>query len=134
MSCNAYHGNMWNVLSTEEYLIWFSKLMEFEKEKINFKVHLLEEFGPNLSRPHADTLKGSKVKNLKELRIKTDEHVFRVAYYFDIKRNGILLIGGDKKGKDEKLFYENLIKDAIKLIELCKDYTWEEEKQRWRKN
>jgi len=102
MYYNAYDENMWNVLTTEEYLTWFSNLSECDKEEINFKVHLLEEFGPNLSRPHADTLKGSKIKNLKELRIKTDEHVFRVAYFFDKKRNGILLTGGDKRGKDQK--------------------------------
>ena len=109
-------------------------LSECDKEEINFKVHLLEEFGPNLSRPHADTLKGSKIKNLKELRVKTDEHVFRVAYYFDKKRNGILLTGGDKKGKDQKLFYKNLLREAMELIELYKDHNWQEEKKRWQKN
>jgi hypothetical protein len=116
---------MWNVLATEEYLTWFSKLSEYDKEEINFKVHLLEEFGPNLTRPHADTLKGSKISNLKELRIKTYEHVFRIAYYFDKKRNGILLIGGDKKGQDQKLFYKNLLKEAMELIERYKDYNWQ---------
>jgi len=34
-------------------------------------VLLLEEFGPQLGRPHADTLKGSRIKNLKELRART---------------------------------------------------------------
>ena len=119
---------MWNVYATDEYLIWFSTLEEYDKEEINFKVRLLEAFGPNLGRPHADTLKGSKIKNLKELRINTDKHTFRIAYYFGIKRNGILLTGGDKKGKDQKLFYKKLIKEATELIELYKDYNWEEEK------
>ena len=115
---------MWDVYSTDEYLEWFSKLLDFDKEEINYKVHLLEELGPNLGRPHADTLKGAKTKNLKELRIKTNEHIFRIAYYFDINRNGILLTGGDKKGKDEKLFYKDLIKEAEELIVLYKDYNW----------
>ena len=119
---------MWNVQATEEYLIWFKDLSESGKEEINYKVHLLEKYGPNLSRPHSDTLKGSKIKNLKELRAKTNEHVLRVAYYFNKRRNGILLTGGDKKGKNEKMFYKNLIKEAIKLIELYEDYNWEEEK------
>ena len=47
---------MWEVYSTEEYLTWFSNLSEYDKEEINYKVHILEEFGPNLGRPHADTL------------------------------------------------------------------------------
>jgi len=122
MSSRAYYVDMWNVFSTDEYLAWFLELAEFDKEEINYKVHLLEEFGPNLGRPHADTLKGAKVKNLKELRVKTDEHLFRIAFYFDVKRNGILLTGGDKKGKDEKLFYKELMKKAIELIELYKDH------------
>ena len=124
MSCNAYKEDMWGVYSTEEYLTWFLNLSKYDKEEINYKVHLLEEFGPNLGRPHADSLKGTKVKNLKELRIMTKEHLFRIAYYFDTKRNGILLTGGDKKGKDEKLFYKDLIKEALELIELYKDYKW----------
>ena len=134
MPCSAYNINMWDVLATDEYLTWFSKLSEYDKEEINFKIHLLEKFGPNLSRPHADTLKGSKVRNLKELRAKTDEHVFRIAYHFDKKRNAILLTGGDKKGKDEKLFYRDLIKEAIDLIELYKNYDWQEESKRWQRN
>ena len=110
--------------STEEYLTWFSALSEYDKEEINYSVHLLEEFGPNLGRPYVDTLKGAKIKNLKELRIKTNEHLFGVAFYFDEKRNGILLTGGDKKGKDEKLFYKDLIREALELIELYKDHNW----------
>ena len=33
-----------------------------------------------------------------------------------------------ESGKDEKLFYKNLVKEAIELIELYKDYNWEEER------
>ncbi|MCL2042677.1 MAG: type II toxin-antitoxin system RelE/ParE family toxin [Treponema sp.] len=113
---------MWDVYSTEEYLIWFSNLSDFDKEEINYKVRLLEEFGPNLGRPHADTLKGSSVNNLKELRIKTNDHLFRIAFYFDVNRNGLLLTGGDKKCKDEKLFYKDLITHAEELIKLYKNY------------
>ena len=68
------------------------------------------------------------------MRIKTNEHVFRIAYYFDTKRNGILIIGGDKKGKDEKLFYKNLLKEAMEIIELYKDYNWRKENKIWQKN
>ena len=76
------------------------------------KVELLKEYGPHLPRPHADTLKGSKLNKLKELRAQTESHVFRVAFLFDEERKAILLIGGDKKGKNEQRFYRNLIKQA----------------------
>ena len=125
---------MWDVFATDQYFDWFSDLSIFDKVEINFKARLLEEFGPNLGRPHADTLSGTKVKNLKELRIRTDEHIFRIAYYFDKKRNGILLTGGDKKGKNEKLFYKNLIKEAEEIIEIYKDYNWKMEDKKWRKD
>ena len=42
----------------------------------------------------------------------TKNHVFRVAFIFYEERKAVLLIGGDKKGKDEKRFYRNLIKQA----------------------
>jgi hypothetical protein len=115
---------MWEVYVTDEYLTWFFQLSEYDKEIILTKVHLLVEFGPELSRPYADTLHGSKASNIKELRAKTNEHVYRIADYFNTKRQGILLTGGDKKGKDEKLFYKDLIKKADGLIDKYKDYEW----------
>jgi hypothetical protein len=115
---------MWNVYSTDEYIEWFSHLDDNAKEEILAKVYLLEEFGPELSRPHADTLDNARFSNLKELRAKTDKLLLRVAYYFNPTRNGILLIGGNKKGKNEKMFYKNLIRKAEELIEKYKDRQW----------
>jgi hypothetical protein len=106
-------------------LEWFSRLSEHDKEVVLIKIHLLVEFGPGLSRPHADILHGSKMNNMKELRARTNEHIYRIAYYFNARRQGILLIGGNKKGKDEKLFYMDLIKKAESLAEKYRDYEWE---------
>jgi len=107
---------MWSVNATKEYLEWFAEQDEESKEKLLTGVVLLEEFGPLLSRPYADTLKGSRLSNLKELRTKTSNHVLRVAYIFDEDRQALLLIGGDKKGKNEKGFYKSLIADAEHLV------------------
>jgi hypothetical protein len=115
---------MWEIYATDEYLEWFSQLSGYDKEVILTKVHLLVEFGPELSRPHADTLHGSKMSNMKELRAKTIERIYRIAYYFNNRRQGILLIGGNKKGRDEKLFYRDLIKNAEILVEKYKNYEW----------
>jgi hypothetical protein len=108
---------MWAVAATNEYLKWFRSQAPEAQEALLSKVLILEEFGPQLGRPHADTLKGSKIKNLKELRARTSAHVLRVLYYFDEERQALLLIGGDKKGKNEKDFYEKLIQSAEMLIE-----------------
>ena len=39
---------------------------------------LLREYGPRLRRPHADTLKGSRHANMKELRFQAADGVWRV--------------------------------------------------------
>ena len=78
---------------------------------------MLSEFGPHLGRPYVDTIHGSKYKNLKELRIKHRNTVFRILFCFDKSRNGWLLIGGNKKGKNEKPFYDYIINMAEKIIE-----------------
>jgi len=57
------------------------------------------------------------LSNLKELRTQTENHIYRVAFIFDEERKAVLLIGGDKKGKNEKRFYRNLIKQAEKIYE-----------------
>jgi hypothetical protein len=108
---------VWEVETTEEYDAWFMEQDEDEQASIRMKVELLTEYGPHLPRPYADTLKGSKLNNLKELRTQTTDHVFRVAFLFDEERKAVLLIGGDKKGKNEKRFYQNLIKQAEKIYQ-----------------
>jgi hypothetical protein len=72
----------------------------------------LEEFGPSLKRPHADTLKGSNHSNMKEIRFQAADGVWRVAFAFDPERSAILLVAGDKSGGGEKRFYRQLIEIA----------------------
>ena len=92
---------------------------------INAKVLVLSEFGPNLGRPYVDTIKGSKFANLKELRIKYKNTLFRILFCFDKMRNCWLLIGGNKKGKNEEQFYRRLIKQAEDIIDKYPEITEE---------
>jgi hypothetical protein len=108
---------VWLINYTNEYEQWFSEQNEDDKVAVVTKVRLLSEFGPQLGRPYADTLQGSKYANLKELRISHGNAVFRIAFCFDIKRKCWLLLGADKKGKNEDDFYHNLIRQAERLIE-----------------
>ena len=78
---------------------------------------VLERFGPQLSRPRSDTLKGSKHKNMKELRLAVGRQAWRVAYAFDPRRKAILLVGGNKQGVNEKQFYKDLIATADKRFD-----------------
>ena len=74
----------------------------------------LEELGPQLSRPYADTLNGSKHANMKELRFKADNGIWRAAFAFDPQRNAIILVAADKSGINERRFYKQLIAKADK--------------------
>ena len=50
---------------------------------------LLQDYGPQLGRPHADTLKGSKHANMKELRFEAADGEWRAAFAFDPERRAI---------------------------------------------
>lgn len=73
---------------------------------------LLAQFGPQLGRPRVDTLKGSTHANMKELRFDAGGGVWRVAFAFDIKRQAILLVAGDKCGVAQRRFNKRLIVKA----------------------
>jgi hypothetical protein len=51
--------------------------------------------GPTLGRPHVDTIHGSRVAKLKELRI---DRGTRALFAFDSGRRPVMLVGGDKRG------------------------------------
>ncbi|MCG8620769.1 MAG: type II toxin-antitoxin system RelE/ParE family toxin, partial [Proteobacteria bacterium] len=63
-------------------------------EEIKSAYRTLKIKGPLHKRPHADTLRAGKVKNLKELRFTVDGVAWRVAYFFNQDRQGILLCAG----------------------------------------
>lgn len=75
-------------------------------------VLLLKQFGPTLGRPAVDTLKGSAISNLKELRFDADGGVWRVAFAFDGNHIGVLLAAGDKRGVKQQRFYKVLTATA----------------------
>ncbi len=70
-------------------------------------LELLKEYGYNLNRPYADTIKGSKLTNLKELRIQSNGKPLRAFFVFDPLRQAVVLCGGDKTG--DKRFYKKMI-------------------------
>jgi hypothetical protein len=104
----------WSVEFHEDFSPEFAQLSEAVQDEILALAILLREYGPRLSRPHADTLSGSKFTNMKELRFSVDNGAWRVAFAFDVKRMAILLCAGDKSGISQKVFYKALIKKADK--------------------
>ena len=102
----------WTVLYHDAFVPEFEALSDAVQDELLALVELLMVHGPKLGRPHADTLSGSRHANMKELRFKADDGVWRVAFAFDPKRRAIVLVAGDKGGVAQKRFYKTLITKA----------------------
>ncbi|MFN9927455.1 MAG: type II toxin-antitoxin system RelE/ParE family toxin [Phenylobacterium sp.] len=102
----------WRVQFHAEFACEADELSETVRVELIALIRLLEHLGPSLGRPAADTLSGSKHANMKELRLRADGGVWRIAFAFDPKRSAILLVGGDKSGVASGRFYKGLIKRA----------------------
>jgi hypothetical protein len=102
----------WIVEFHQDFETEFDALPEDVQNKLLARANMLEAFGSELGRPHVDTLNGSRHSNMKELRFKAADGVWRVAFAFDPRRNAILLVAGDKSGGSQTRFYKQLIKTA----------------------
>lgn len=104
----------WNIESTTSFETWFEAQDEDVRVAILAHLTALAAEGPQLGRPYCDTLKGSTVANLKELRVQVDGDPYRVLFAFDIDRAAVLLVGGNKAG--DKRWYDTNIPIAEKLF------------------
>lgn len=107
----------WQVLFHDIFENEFKCFTEEVQNELLAQATKIQEFGPVLGRPSVDTLNGSKYSNMKELRFTTSEGVWRVAFAFDPERQAILLVAGDKKGKNQKKFYAEIIRKADQRFE-----------------
>ena len=98
---------------TNEFAAWYAALDADEQDALNYSIELLEEYGPALGRPHADTVRDSQFPNMRELRSQASGRPLRTFYAFDPRRSAILLLGGDKTG--DARFYERMIARADAL-------------------
>ena len=101
----------WDVQFHPDFLAEFNGFSEAVQDALVAHVLPLRQFGPTLGRPSVDTLKGSTISNLKELRVDAGG-VWRVAFAFDGNRIGVLLAGADKRGVKQQRFYKTLISTA----------------------
>jgi hypothetical protein len=108
----------WEIYQTDEVAAWMGDLRRADPqaaERVEAAVDVLAEYGPTLGRPLVDTLAGSKLANLKELRPRQTN--IRVLFVFDPWRSAILLIAGDKTGQWHQ-WYEEAIPQAEQLFAL----------------
>ncbi len=105
----------WAVEFTDEFGEWWSGLSEAEQDDVDAVVGLLESKGPSLPFPYSSGISGSKHGHMRELRVQHSGEPYRVLYAFDPRRCAILLIGGNKTGKDR--WYEAMVPQADRIYD-----------------
>jgi hypothetical protein len=105
----------WEVEFTDEFGAWWDIISAEEQESVRASVNLLGVFGPTLRFPHSSGVSGSRHSRMRELRIQHEGRPYRVLYAFDPARTAILLIGGDKTGRDR--WYEEFVPRADRLYD-----------------
>ena len=98
----------WEIYLVNEVRDWLDGLDPPTHARVVQAIDTLAEAGPGLGRPLVDTIHGSTIANLKELRPGT----VRILFVFDPWRSSILLVAGDKAGRWRQWYAE-----AIPLAE-----------------
>ncbi|RJO74925.1 DNA-binding protein [Nocardia panacis] len=115
----------WEILLTDEVEQFLDTLYETDREThklVNQAILVLEKNGPRQGRPLVDTISGSCLANMKELRPgSTGRTEIRILFVFDPWRSAILLVAGDKSGKWQQ-WYRTAVPRAERLYQ---DYSSE---------
>ncbi|WP_424950302.1 type II toxin-antitoxin system RelE/ParE family toxin [Deinococcus sp.] len=99
----------WEVVLLSEVADWYEALDDQTAELVTAAIDLLAELGPTLGRPLVDTLQGSRLANLKELRPgSAGGSELRVLFAFDPRRQAVLLTAGDKAGQWKQWYAVNI--------------------------
>jgi hypothetical protein len=106
----------WEVEASDEFKEWYENLDEAERASVAESVDMLEEYGPALGRPYADTLRQSRYPNMKELRVQHQGKPYRILFAFDPRRSAYLILGGDKTG--DANWYLDAIRNAEAIYAL----------------
>jgi hypothetical protein len=119
----------WEIVLLETVDEWYMKLCESEPGTatlIEAATDRLAEVGPGVGRPLVDTLRGSSLRNLKELRPGSRGRTeVRMLFVFDPDREAIFLVAGDKAGRWSRWYDE-----AIPIAEQrYADYRLEKEQE-----
>ncbi len=111
----------WEIFFTAEVEEFLDILHETDREShklVNQAILILECNGPTEGRPLVDTITGSKISNMKELRPgSAGRSEIRILFVFDPWRAAILLVAGDKAGSWER-WYREAIPRAERLYEI----------------
>lgn len=106
----------WQIVIVDEVRDWLHELRRTDRDtlhQVSAALNNLEAYGPGLGRPLVDTIKGSSLRNLKELRPgSSGASEVRMLFIFDPARSAVILVAGDKAGN-----WTGWYRDAIPLAE-----------------
>ncbi|GAA4951882.1 hypothetical protein GCM10023205_11120 [Yinghuangia aomiensis] len=93
----------WRIIVLEPALSWLRELRKTDRstaQQVGAALTVLAEEGPGLGRPLVDTVRGSSLGHLKELRPgSSGASEVRLLFIFDPDRNAVVLVAGDKSGQ-----------------------------------
>lgn len=109
---------MWEV-DYRYILEWLDSQDEETVSDVFAALEVLQSVGPALGRPLVDSITGSALKNMKELRPASPKDTeIRILFAFDPERKAVMLLAGDKsRGKRGKLKWSGWYKTAIPQAE-----------------
>ncbi|MDR0837334.1 MAG: type II toxin-antitoxin system RelE/ParE family toxin [Propionibacteriaceae bacterium] len=88
---------------------WMDSLDAPTYKAVMAAVVVLGREGPSLGRPLVDSITGSRIANLKELRPSAPgRQSIRLLFVFDPVRSAFFLVGGDKSGDWDKWYKRNI--------------------------
>ena len=120
----------WTIIVVEPVRSWLHQLRGTDRatlKQISQAIDILADEGPGLGRPLVDTVSGSTLSNLKELRPGSAGNTeVRLLFVFDPARRAVFLVGGDKAGNWKNWYaraipvaeqaYETYLKDRQRGI------------------
>ncbi|CAM4024139.1 type II toxin-antitoxin system RelE/ParE family toxin [Nocardia ninae] len=110
----------WEIFITDEVEQFLDALWQTDRAThtlVNQAILLLERSGPAQGRPLVDSIAGSRIANMKELRPgSAGKSEIRILFVFDPWRSAILLVAGDKSGAWQ-LWYREAIPRAERLYD-----------------
>jgi hypothetical protein len=108
---------LWEIQMSEQVADFLEAQPVAVQERIDMVLTVLSAEGPSLGRPLADSIAGSRIKNLKELRISSSrDSAIRILYCFTKSRIALLLGAGDKSSQ-WSTWYQDAIEKAEETYE-----------------
>jgi len=103
---------MWDVVLLAAVEEWFLAVCESDPTTANRVMEAIDrlaEAGPGLGRPLVDRIHSSRLHNLKELRPgSAGRSEIRLLFVFDVEREAVILVAGDKAGQWNRWYRENI--------------------------